>query len=498
MPAALPRRPQPDRPNFAHGLAPLFRDESGAALLSMMLTSGGDARIASGSDGRNRYGAPVRPSRGEIWFASSTASPISPRGWAAAGAALPRAFSSAGAEAWFADLRRRILEPLAPQGAGLVFCASGTQAEYAALVCAQGLDGARPAKLLNLLVGPEETGRGAIHAAAGRHFLDSAPFGRASQGQAIAGWPADSIFLATLPIRDASGAPRPAAEVDAVGAFFVRHAAARGARALLHVLDCSKTGLAGFSREMAKQLMEEFPEKVSVVVDACQWRCAPAKIRADLDAGFMVMISGSKFFGGPAFSGALLLPPDMMRALGRRRELFWPEGLAAHSAFLDWPPSLREKLAGPFGARANQGLGLRWEAALAEIELFQAQKPEIVSRAVALFRAETAKNLARLPGLVLDPVSGEPTILPIFSRSRDGAPLPADPIQRDLRARGMHVGQKVAVSEAEVLRLCLSAPQVNDFGLRLAQGAEEARAFAPLAREMARLFDQWAALLDVD
>jgi hypothetical protein len=496
MPAALPPRPAPDRANFVKSLAPLFRDESGAALLAMMLASGGDVRIAPGPNGRNPYGAPVRPSRGEIWFASSTASPISPRGWAAAGAALPRAFSAAGAEDWFADLRRRILEPLAPQGADLVFCGSGTQAEYAALVCAQGLDGARPKKLLNLLIGPEETGRGARHAAAGKHFLDSAPFGRAAQGEAIAGWPENSIFLAGVPIRDESGAPREAADVDAIGAFFARHAAARGARALLHVLDCSKTGLAGFSRETAKQLKDEFPENISVVVDACQWRRPPERIRADLDAGFMVMISGSKFFGGPAFSGALLLPPDMMRALGRRREIFWPEGLAAHSAWLDWPPSLREKLSGPFGARANQGLGLRWEAALAEIELFGAQKPEIFPRAVALFRAEAAKNLARLPGLVLDPVSGEPTMLPIFSRSPEGAPLPADPIHRALRASGMHVGQKVALGEAEVLRLCLSAPQVNDFALRLAEGAEEAQAFAPLARDMAQLFDRWGALLE--
>jgi hypothetical protein len=210
----------------------------------------------------------------------------------------------------------------------------------------------------------------------------------------------------------------------------------------------------------------------------------------------MVMISGSKFFGGPAFSGALLLPPEMMRALARRRALFWPQGLAAHSARLDWPPSLREKLSGPFGARVNQGLGLRWEAALAEIELFGAQKPEIVSRAVALFRAEAARNLARLPRLALEPASGAPTILPIFSRSREGAPLPADPIHRALRASGMHVGQKVALGEAEVLRLCLSAPQINDFALRLAQGAEEAQAFAPLARDMARLFEQWDAVLE--
>jgi hypothetical protein len=495
MPPALPPRPQPNRENSAQSPGPLFRDDSGEALLAMMLASGGDERIALGADGRNPYGAPIRPAPREVWFSSSTASAISPRGWAAAGAALPRAFSASGAENWFADLRERILRGLAPKGAGLVFCASGTQAEYAALVCARGLDGARPKRLFNLLVGPDETGRGAVHAAGGRHFLTSAPFGPANQGHAIEGWPAESIFLANLPIRDASGAPREAVDVDAIGAFFARNAVARDARALLHVLDCSKTGLAGFSRSIAKLLQDEFPENISVVVDACQWRCAPEQIRADLDAGFMVMISGSKFYGGPAFSGALLLPPDMMRALARRRQIFWPEGLAAHSALLDWPPCLREKMAGPFGARANQGLGLRWEAALAEVELFRSHRPKIFPRAVALFREEAEKNIARIPGLALDNVLGAPTILPIFSRSALGEPLPADPIDRALRATGMHVGQKVPLGEAEVLRLCLSAPQVNDFALRLAEGGNEVTAFAPLARDMERLFDQWGALL---
>ncbi len=115
------------------GLASLFREESGDALLAMMLASGGDEHIAQGADGRNPYGAPIRPTENEIWFASSTASAISARGWAAAAAALPMAFSAAKAEDWHAGLRRQILAPLAPAGSDLVFCASGTQAEYAAL-----------------------------------------------------------------------------------------------------------------------------------------------------------------------------------------------------------------------------------------------------------------------------------------------------------------------------------------------------------------------------
>ncbi len=495
MPHVFPPRPSKQHKAFPQDPVALFKGQSGDALLAMTLASGGDERIAPGADGRNPYGAPIRPGPGEIWFASSTASAISRRGWAAAAAALPLAFSATHAEDWFAGLRQRILLALAPAGADLVFCASGTQAEYAALVCARGLDGARPKRCLNLLVGSDETGRGATYAAGGRHFLNSAPFGPSRQGEIVEGWSAESVLLTTMPIRDESGAPRERGDIDAIGECFARNVVAQGARALLHVLDCSKTGLAGFSRALAKRLRDEFPENISVVVDACQMRCPPETIRADLANGFMVMISGSKFVGGPAFSGALLLPPDMMRVLAQQRAIFWPQGLAAHTAFFDWPPSLREKIAGPFGARGNQGLGLRWEAALAEYELFRAQKPEIFARAVALFGKEAERNLARIPGLSLDRASGSPTLLPIFSKSPSGASLPADSIHRALREKGMHVGQKVAVGDAEVLRLCLAAPQINDFAQRLADGADEATAFAPLARDIRRLFDRWGALL---
>jgi len=491
-----PRPPQ-ETLSGAAGLEPLFREEYGDALLAMALASGGDERIALGADGRNPYGAPIRPAAKEIWFASSTASAISQRGWEAAANALPLAFSAARAEDWHAGLRHRILSLLAPAGSDVVFCASGTQAEYAALVAARALDGGRPKTLFNLLVAPGETGRGAAHAASGKHFLDSAPFGSALKGRTVEGFGEGAVTLASLPIRDPLGAPLPANDVDAVGEFLTRHAVARNARALLHVLDCSKTGLSGFSRAAATKLKAAFPDHVSVVVDACQLRCAPETIRADLEAGFMVMISGSKFAGGPAFSGALLLPPDMMRALQLFPEILWPAGLAPHVAFLDWPPALGEKIAGPFGARCNQGLGLRWEAALAEYELMLAQAPDVVTRAKILFGEAARKNITRAPTLSLGEASESSTILPIFSQSMAGAPLPAEPIQHALRTRGMHIGQKVKLGGGEVLRLCLAAPQINDFALRLATGMNEASAFAPLEEDMRRLFDEWSGLLAI-
>ena len=349
-------RPLHDAEKPKKSLSSLFRAEAGEALLAMMLSSGGDERIAQGADGRNPYGAPIRPTDGEIWFASSTASAISQRGWRAAEAALPDAFSALGAEDWFGALRQRLLAAFALDGAAAVLCASGTQAEYAALVCARGLDGDKPKKICNLLIAPDETGRGAPLAASGKHFLGSAPFGPSHPGKNLEGWSENGIFLETLPIRDTAGEPLTSDQIDAEGEFLARDYIAQGARVLLHVLDCSKTGLSGFSREMARKLLKEFPENICVVVDACQLRCAADVLRADLAAGFMVMVSGSKFAGGPAFSGALLLPPDMMRRLiGGGNFLAGRSGRPRRRARL--APALRDKIPGPFGARQIQGLG---------------------------------------------------------------------------------------------------------------------------------------------
>lgn len=46
-----------------------------------------------------------------------------------------------------------------------------------------------------------------------------------------------------------------------------------------------------------------------VVVDACQLRSDPANIVEYVAKGFITLVTGSKFFCGLPFSGAVLLPP---------------------------------------------------------------------------------------------------------------------------------------------------------------------------------------------
>ena len=162
---------------------------------------------------------------------------------------------------------------------------------------------------------------------------------------------------------------RASASVDAEARRLAYAAVDAGRAVLLHRLDSSKTGGSGLTGVVASQIMTSAPARIVVLVDCCQLRCSRRRIRRYLAQGFMVAITGSKFFGGPPFSGALLLPPRIFRRIGG---LALPDGLSAYSSRLDWPPSLRERSAVTWMSDANLGLGLRWIAALDEMERFYA------------------------------------------------------------------------------------------------------------------------------
>ncbi len=96
--------------------------------------------------------------------------------------------------------------------------------------------------------------------------------------------------------------------MDREAAVMVEQELRRGRDVLLHVLDASKTGLMAVTRQTARSLAAAAPGRVRVVIDACQLRSPLAQLQRDLADGFMVTVTGSKFAGGPPFSGALLLP----------------------------------------------------------------------------------------------------------------------------------------------------------------------------------------------
>ncbi|WP_428377294.1 hypothetical protein [Lichenicoccus sp.] len=375
-----------------------------------LMAQGGDQRLAvDPATGLNHYGCSHRPRPWAITFASSTASSLSERGFGGAELArlrLAAAAFSGQADTALAAEARAVRDGIGayyglqddPRTAGseVVLAASGTDCELLALALA-----GQAAAVSNILVAPEETGTGVPLAAAGRHFADdTSGRHRVRKGDPVAGFATETRVL-TVAIRGGSGCLRDADDIarDCVRLARAEHAAGR--HVLLHLLDLSKTGLLAPSPAAIDALQVSLGgpqpgERCDVVVDACQARVDPGHVRDYLARGWMVMITGSKFFTGPPFCGALLLPQAVARRLQAGA---LPAGLAAYSSRTDWPA--RVPAARHLPDAVNHGMVLRWQAALAEMRAFQAVPAAQLLQRLERFLAAARAAIAVHPDLVL-------------------------------------------------------------------------------------------------
>ncbi len=484
-----------------------------APAVAQLLALGGDERIAvDPRTGRNRYGTSLTPQPNELWFSSSTASSITRLGQEAVIAAATTLMTGTGDgnSAGFAladTIRQQLATTFATPETATVLVGSGTEAEILALVIALATMGG---PITNIVVAPDETGRGVLTAAAGRHFLPTSSLGGAVEtNRIVAGLDHHDITTDVVHVRDAAGRPFPEDEIDSAAAAAVERALIAGRNVLLHVLDCSKTGLSGVSRETALALSRTAPGRILVLVDACQLRAPEARLRRDIHNGFMVAVTGSKFAAGPAFSGALLLPPPLAGKLSLAT-MAPPQGLTTLSARADWPEPLRAWCADHLQADCNIGLLLRWVAALAEIERYRAVEAGLRDAiAEAFARAVRQRAVAVLGPGALDPADAatEPSIICITVANGHDAPDIAARLHDALRtagpsslpdahsaamARACHVGQPVKLGQRTVLRVCASAPMVAEVAGRVREAASLEEAMQPLERDLDLLFAKWA------
>jgi hypothetical protein len=368
-----------------------------------LLVAGGDARIALlPGQNFNRYGCAPLPDPGLMGLGSATASVISETGFAAADALRNRlAADPAPPAARYARELNRLRQALAQlcgmddlPGVDIVFAASGTDLH---LIAAQLVGNRATVPALALMVNAEETGSSVAAALSGHHFSAHTALAEAvSVGSAIPA--ANTIEIATVPIRLTDGTPRPPAAVDAEFESLANHALTQGRRVLLVLTDVSKTGLIAPSLACVTALQRRWPDALDILVDACQFRLAPATLRAYLSHHFMVALTGSKFMTGPTFSGALLIPAATAQRL-RRHPL--PRALRAYSAAADWPDGYLT--ADSLDNVANVGLLLRWEAALAELRAFRAVPEATVTHFLHTFARAVQHRLNNDPAFELIP-----------------------------------------------------------------------------------------------
>ena len=119
-----------------------------------------------------------------------------------------------------------------------------------------------------------------------------------------------------LPLFAATGQCRPQADSDSQVLGAIEKSLANGSGVLLQNMDSSKLGWRALSEQCLDEIRRCGSDRVQVVVDACQMRLGRPRLRKYLDRGCMVIVTGSKFFTGPPFSVALLVPAGFAGALG--------------------------------------------------------------------------------------------------------------------------------------------------------------------------------------
>jgi hypothetical protein len=464
------RRVRPFGGGPGRGLRDLF------APLEDLVACGGDPRLTiDPAHGVNEYGCGPKPSP-QIWnFASSTASSISEQAYERAGFAreqLMRSTISAGLEAAcdarIEEMREELRAhlQLCTSEVDVVFSPSGTDSQLHALFLARSLLG--PA-LTTIIVGSDQTGSGTAFTARGRHFSTLTASERSVRKDApVVGLCANSVAVPLI-----SGAAAIAARTDGDLAILgaIGTAVANGSNVLLQIMDSSKLGWRSPSEACLQEIANRWPDQVRIVVDACQMRLGRRRIRRYLDRGYMVLITGSKFFGGPAFSGALLVPARLSRSLDQGEGV--APGLLDYASRSDWPKhwaALRSR----FESRPNLGQWLRWEAALEEIGAYYRVPDAFRALALGTLRAGIESLIMLSPSLRLvgsgpgawstdDEEFAHATIFP-FAISRHRGPLSVDDCRIIYRALAQDLGGVIGGSETDrevAARPCLVGQPVR-------------------------------------
>lgn len=272
---------------------------------------------------------------------------------------------------------------------------------------------------------------------------------------------------------------------------------------MVHVVSHSKTGVHAPSLPCIRSIQAAYPEDVVVMIDAAQGRISRRGLRTAMEEGWMVLFTGSKFYGGPPFSGALFVPsnfPSEGMGIGHLPVEFCGYFTAGELP-TEWGRGRASLPEDP-----NLGLILRWQAALAEIEAYYAAPPEVRYTILRAFERMVPRLLAGSSHIHLEetepPVNDDgstplleskKTVFSFYLSPSEGAPpLKIDALRdiftwmnRDLStcldeygdemyeilSARFHIGQPVVTSASNrlaMLRVALGGPLI----VKLAEDGE--------------------------
>lgn len=256
----------------------------------------------------------------------------------------------------------------------------------------------RGSDIFSIITAAGEVGSGTLLASMGQHFAKRLPSGRVgccSVGDRVFGLgdgaaPGAGAFTgATLTMRDEQGCLLSPETRDWRVEEMVREAATaldesgkpRYGAIVVHMVVGSKTGHVMPSADCLDRLVAQYGSLVVPVVDACQGRLCEEDIREFLDKGHIVLSTGSKFYGGPPFSGVCLMSEgtaqelEQMLSDSEAMEILKQSRLKEYvvaSLMSDDLPKLRSLLP---QRPLNYGALMRWTVALHNMEHFYSDVP---------------------------------------------------------------------------------------------------------------------------
>ncbi|WP_304198515.1 hypothetical protein [Flavobacterium alvei] len=337
-----------------------------------LLMAGGDLRLNIDEiELLNKYGCRPFPRPDAFTFASSTATSVSNFAFDKTDKtrsilirnSLKNGFKNATTE--FSELLKNNLRKIFKLNdeCEIIFSPSGTDSSLQIAAITQIISNK---EITHVLVASDETGSGVPAALKGCHFENTTALNHpVKKGDPIQGFRA--VDLIKIPFRDKNGKLKSAQELDEEVFNAISKTNALGRHVVLHTMDQSKLGYQSPSDELIQKLNKLKKLSMQIIVDAAQLRLDPKDLQNYLHKGYIVSITGSKYFTGPPYSGALIIPQSVSKSI-QSAKITLPKGLTKYYHHSDWPTSwfCANELSDGF----NYGSYMRWNAAIVEMDRY--------------------------------------------------------------------------------------------------------------------------------
>lgn len=337
-----------------------------------LLMDGGDLRLNIDEiDLLNKYGCRPFPRPDAFTFASSTATSVSNFAFDKTDKvrsilirnSLKNGFKNATID--FSELLKNSLKKIFKlnEESEIIFSPSGTDSSLQIAAITQIFS---DKEITHVLVASDETGSGVPSALKGCHFENTTALNfPVKKGDTIEGF--RDVDLIKIPFRDENGALKSSKQLDEEVYDAIYKTNEQGRHIVLHTMDQSKLGYQSPSDELIRRLDTLSKLSIQIVVDGSQLRLDPKDIQNYLNKGYIVTITGSKYFTGPPYSGALLLPKSVSKVLHSVKNSL-PAGLTQYYNHSDWPISWF--CSNDLSDGYNYGSYMRWNAAIVEMDRY--------------------------------------------------------------------------------------------------------------------------------